>query len=89
MRKLFCVVWPLALILFALLASAGCCARNCGPVCCMPPAYYAAPCPAPTCPQRRYSEEQWQYLDKEGAPRQMGDAAFREHLGLKQPAETP
>lgn len=87
MRKLI-LIWPLAVVLVLLIATAGCCgSRGCGPVCCMPPSYYAPPCAVPACPQRRFNEPQWQYLDKEGSPRLMGDAALRDHLGLTTPAQ--
>lgn len=91
MRKTFCFLWPLAMIIFGLIMLTGCsCPRQChGPACCMPPTYIGPPCPVITCPQRKYSEEQWQYFDRDGAPRQMGDSALRDHLGLSKtpPAE--
>ncbi len=88
--RTFCFLWPLAMIIFGLILLTGCSGpRPCyGPHCCMPPTYVVPPPSVITCPQRRYAEEQWQYLDKEGSPRQMGDAAFREHLGLQKPAVT-
>ncbi len=80
----------LAFLLMAVIATGCSGPRHCGPACCMPPCYYLPPSAVPSCPppQRKYSEEQWQYLDREGQPRQMGDSALRDHLGLT-PASQP
>lgn len=66
----------LALLLLALLAVSGC-AAPCRTCACMPaghgmPHHYGT----------RYAEPQWPYLDRNGTGRLIGDAAFREHLGV-------